>query len=273
MSPAFPSLAAAAVAILETAEAGEKVRLTGSVATAWQLGRLRNVGTAAPPIRPARSARPELKPPRDVPKRGLGSLRGRIALLHALAHIELNAIDLAWDLVARFGAADLPRRFFDDWVKVAGDEARHHALLARRLESLGAAYGDLPAHDGLWEAAADTAEDLLARLAIVPLVLEARALDVTPGMVARLRAEGDEESAALLQTIYDDEISHVAIGQSWFTHLCSTRGLDPVSTWQGLVARYFKGQIKPPFNEQGRRRAGLDPRYYLPIAASAITEA
>jgi len=203
-----------------------------------------------------------------VPRRTISAgPKGRIALLHALAHIELNAIDLAWDIVARFAGAGLPDVFCDDWVGVAGDEARHFLLLAGRLADLGAAYGDLPAHDGLWQSAAGTAHDLLARLAVVPMVLEARGLDVTPAMVAKLEAVGDRESAAILRTIHDDEIGHVAVGRRWFQHVCGQRGLDPASTFQRLVREHFKGQVKPPFNRDSRDRAGFPPGYYEPLAA------
>jgi uncharacterized ferritin-like protein (DUF455 family) len=207
-----------------------------------------------------------------MPKRRAGGSRaGRVALLHALAHIELNAIDLAWDIVARFAAADLPRAFFDDWVGVASDEAEHHALLAARLADFGAAYGDLPAHDGLWEAAAETARDLLARLAVVPLVLEARGLDVTPAMIERLARLGDAESAAVLRRIYDDEIGHVAAGRRWFEHVCRTRGVEPLPTWQALVRRHFRGELKPPFNRDGRAQAGLPAAFYEPLATGAVS--
>ena len=156
-----------------------------------------------PPLRPARPVYPELRPPRDMPKRrNFGSLAGRTALLHALAHIELNAIDLAWDMVARFADAGLPREFLNDWVGVASEEAHHFSLLSARLADFGAKYGDLPAHDGLWEAAAATAGDLLARLAVVPLVLEARGLDVTPAMTEQLDRLGDAKSSAVLRLIY-----------------------------------------------------------------------
>jgi uncharacterized ferritin-like protein (DUF455 family) len=220
-----------------------------------------------PPDRPARPARPELRPPRDMPKRRAAfSEAGRVALLHALAHIELNAIDLAWDLVARFTADDLPRAFYDDWVGVAAEEAKHHALLAARLAQLGAAYGDLPAHDGLWEAAQATAHDLLARLAVVPLVLEARGLDVTPDMIDRLARAGDAASAGVLQVIYDDEIGHVATGRRWFEFLCARRGVEPATTYHALVRRHFKGAVKPPFNRTARDAAGLAAAYYEPLA-------
>jgi uncharacterized ferritin-like protein (DUF455 family) len=209
-----------------------------------------------------------LRPPKEVAKRrAFGSPAGRIALLHALAHIELNAIDLAWDLVARFSGEELPRAFFDDWVEVAAEEAYHFELLAGRLAELGARYGDLPAHDGLWEAAAATADDLLARLAVVPLVLEARGLDVTPEMAARLKRVGDAESAAILHRIYHDEIRHVAAGLRWFDRLCRARGLDPLGVFHERVRRFFKGDLKPPFNREARNAAGFPADYYEPLAA------
>jgi uncharacterized ferritin-like protein (DUF455 family) len=262
-------LAGGASAVLAAAAPAEKVALTGAVAAAWQSGAISDVGHAAPPDRPARPARPLLLAPRDMPRRRAGgSAAGRIALLHALAHIELNAIDLAWDIIARFTDRELPRRFYDDWVAVAAEEAKHHALVTARLAELGAAYGDLPAHDGLWEAAQETAHDPLARLAVVPLVLEARGLDVTPAMIARLSGFGDAASAAVLQVIYDDEIGHVATGLRWFGWLCAGRGSDPVATYQELVRQHFAGALKPPFNRSGRDAAGLAERYYAPLASA-----
>jgi uncharacterized ferritin-like protein (DUF455 family) len=262
------TLTAGAVAVLTAGAPAEKIRLSRLVATAWRAGRIAALGAALPPARPARPEHPLLLPPRDMPKRRAGgSTAGRIALLHALAHIELNAIDLAWDIVARFAGADLPRGFFDDWIAVAAEEAEHHALLAERLAAYGAAYGDLPAHDGLWEAADATAHDLLARLAVVPLVLEARGLDVTPDMIARLHRLGDPASAAVLQRIYDDEIGHVAAGRRWFEHLCAAQGLDPVTAWQERVRRYFRGSLKPPFNKAGRDAAGFRAAFYEPLAS------
>jgi uncharacterized ferritin-like protein (DUF455 family) len=228
------------------------------------------VGDATAPLRPARPAHPALCPPRDMPRRrNFGSQTGRIALIHALAHIELNAIDLAWDIIARFHDNGLPRAFYDDWVGVAAEEAEHFALLADRLGALGAAYGELPAHDGLWEAAAATAHDLLARLAIVPLVLEARGLDVTPEMIARLERAGDAPSAAILNRIYQDEIRHVAVGMRWFERLCRGHGLDPQAVFQERVRRYFSGRLKPPFNRQAREAAGLPHRWYEMLSVEA----
>jgi len=260
----FASLTDGAVAVLTAPEPAEKCRLSAKLADGWQADGL-EVGLARPPNRPARPARPELLPPGKMPRRRAGqSHANRVALLHALAHIELNAIDLAWDLIARFASADLPRVFLDDWVAVAAEEALHFGLVRGRLEALGAAYGDLPAHDGLWEAATNTAHDLAARLAVVPLVLEARGLDVTPAMIERFERFGDDATAAVLRRILSDEIKHVATGRRWFDHLCSVQGIDPPSQFQALVKRYYAGLLKPPFNEAARTAAGFGASYYDP---------
>jgi uncharacterized ferritin-like protein (DUF455 family) len=260
------SLRAAAVRVLCTALPSEKVERGRDFAAMWRAGEISEIGAAQPPDRPARPQNPRLLLPRDLPKRRISAApEGRIALLHALAHIELNAVDLAWDVIARFGGAAMPRAFHDDWVRVADEESGHFALLAARLEALGAAYGDLPAHDGLWAAAESTAHDPLARLAVVPLVLEARGLDVTPAMIERLKAVGDGESAGILKIIYRDEIGHVAVGKRWFDHLVRRRGDDPVVIWQGLVRRYFKGGVKPPFNVPAREAAGFSAAFYGPL--------
>jgi len=200
-------------------------------------------------------------------RRHFGSRAGHIALLHALAHIELNAIDLAWDIVARFAGSGPPRAFADDWAGVAAEEAEHFALLAVRLEALGGEYGELPAHDGLWEAAAVTSHDLLARLAVVPLVLEARGLDVTPAMIVRLDRAGDADSASVLDRIYRDEIGHVAVGARWFQRLCRDADLDPAATFQDRVRQYFRGALKPQFNRAARDAAGFPAGWYKPLAA------
>jgi uncharacterized ferritin-like protein (DUF455 family) len=257
-------LADGAGAVLTVADPLQKVALSRELTARWRQGGM-PIGTASPPSRPGRPERPLLRPPRDMQRRrNPGSPAGRIALLHALAHIELNAIDLGWDIIARFADAGLPRQFFDDWVGVAAEEAEHFALLDARLRALGGEYGALPAHDGLWEAAAATAHDLIARLAVVSLVLEARGLDVTPEMMRRLERAGDTDSAAILERIYADEISHVAVGARWFAHLCDERGLDPAATFQDRVRRYFTGALKPPFNDAARGRAGLPREYYAP---------
>jgi uncharacterized ferritin-like protein (DUF455 family) len=267
------TLSGAAVAVLDVPEPERKARRSRAAAADWRGMRINEVGEAAPPERPARPPRPPLLPPRAVPRRKIGSNpAGRIALLHALAHIELNAIDLAWDIIARFTDESLPRNFYDDWVEVADEEAKHFELLSERLAELGAAYGDLPAHDGLWEAAMATSQDVMARLAVVPMVLEARGLDVTPATVARLRAVGDARSAEILQLIYEEEIGHVAKGRHWFEWLCEARELDPPSTWRELVHRHFPGRPKPPFNELARSAAGFPRAYYAAFEQPASTQ-
>jgi uncharacterized ferritin-like protein (DUF455 family) len=204
-----------------------------------------------------------------MPKRGrAGSDRARIAMLHALAHIEYVAIDLAFDLVGRFGA-HFPQRFVDDWVEVGAEEAMHFALLERRLNAYGARYGDLPAHDGLWEAAEATAIDPIARLAIVPMVLEARGLDVTPSLISRFETAGDIRSGRILRRIAEDEVDHVAAGVAWFRFLCSATRIDCVQTWQSLVRLHFRGVVKPPFNDSARDRAGLTKEMMAGLAASS----
>lgn len=240
--------------------------LTRRFAAAWGSGDISTIGAATLPDRPARPPNPELRPPREMPKRNPGGEAGRIAFVHAIAHIELNAIDLAWDIIARFTEEDLPRAFYDDWLGVAKDEAEHFDLLSRRLGELGSAYGDHPAHDGLWQAAENTADDLLARLALVPMVLEARGLDTTPKAVRRLRGAGDKDSAEILETIGMEEIPHVAAGVRWFEFICAKRGIDPVPAFHRLVTERFKGNLKPPFNEAARAEAGFSPSYYQPLA-------
>lgn len=262
----FETLAEAAVAVLATADTRAKARLGRAAVADWRAGRIAAIGHAAPPDRPGRPDSPELRPAREVPKRKIGpEPRGRIALLHALAHIELNAIDLSWDMVARYTGHDLPRGFFDDWTKVADDESKHFLMIADRLEALGSSYGALAAHDGLWDAATVTAHDLLARLSVVPLVLEARGLDVTPAMIEKMREVGDDPSADILQVIFDDEITHVAVGKRWFDHVCDARGLPRIETWQHIVRTHFRGGVKPPFNIPARELAGFAAAFYVPL--------
>ncbi|MBY0422788.1 MAG: ferritin-like domain-containing protein, partial [Parvularculaceae bacterium] len=225
---------------------------------------------APPPDRPARLARPTLVAPGATPRRRLGSATGRAALLHALAHIELNAVDLAFDLALRFvdqiEAEGLdPTTFARDWIAVGAEEAAHFRLLADRLAFYGAAYGDFPAHDGLWSAAERTRQDVLARLAIAPMVLEARGLDVTPEMAARLESVGDQDSAAAIRRIYEDEIGHVATGVNWFRRLAARRRAEPVALFHSLVKIHFDGGLKPPFNGNARSAAGLSPEFYTAL--------
>lgn len=210
---------------------------------------------AADPRVPGRPARPELIRPRDVPTRGLGTVAGRAALIHAVAHIEFNAINLALDAAWRFRG--LPDGYYADWLSVARDEARHFAMLRARLISLGYDYGDLPAHNGLWEAAEKTARDVLERMCCVPRVLEARGLDVTPGIIHRLTEIGDPETVAILDVILAEEVGHVAIGSRWYRWLCAQRGVDPLSTSRRLLAEQGMN-IRLPINEAARRAAGFD---------------
>lgn len=252
--------------VLLTADAHDKVRAARAAARAWRRGGLVHAFDVAMPDRPARPSVPELLPASQMPKRGKGgSERGRIAMLHALAHIEFAAIDLAFDLAGRFGAG-FPPEFVSDWLGVGADEAIHFLLLDRRLRSLGSYYGALPAHDGLWEAAEATAHDPLARLAVVPMVLEARGLDVTPATVERFEAAGDSRSAAILSRIYRDEIRHVGAGIKWFRIGCEARRIEPVSHWQRLVGLHFRGVVKPPFNDSARLEAGLSRDFYAGLA-------
>ena len=261
------SLGEAARAVLLTADPHDKRRAARALARAWRRGALAQRCDVAMPDQPAWPAEPALLPPNQMPRRRKGgSERGRIAMLHALAHIEFVAIDLAVDLLGRFGDR-FPRGFVDDWIAVAADEAMHFALLERRLRTLGSHYGALPAHAGLWEAAAAIADDPLARLAIVPMVLEARGLDVTPATVMRFRAQGDEASAKILERIYTDEIRHVSAGTVWFNWMCDELGFAPAPTWQTLVKSRFRGVLKPPFNDSARRDAGLTQEYYAVIAS------
>ena len=192
-------------------------------------------------------------------------MKAQIALWHSLAHIEFVAIDLALDMAGRFGA-DMPRSFVDDFLGVAADEAMHFALLERKLATLGAFYGALPAHAGLWESACLTRHDVGARLAVVPMVLEARGLDVTPAMLDRVRAQGDHNGAQILARILDDEIRHVAIGTRHFVAHAESQGLDPPKRWQKLVKHHFRGALRPPFNDSARYAAGLSREYYGALA-------
>ena len=259
------NLGSACVAVLETAEPHAKLMAARAAARDWRLGRLAHRFDATPPDQPARPASPQLLAPREMPSRRGGGERARTAMIHALAHIEFIAIDLALDMVARFGAL-YPPSFADDWLKVGADEAMHFAMLDRRLRTLGSHYGALPAHDGLWEAARVTAHDAAARLAIVPMVLEARALDITPQTIVRFEGAGDAATAKLLKRIMADEIVHVAAGTKWFLWTVNRTGSNPQETYQNLVRRYFRAALKAPFNDSARDEAGLTRDFYLPLA-------
>jgi len=257
-----------AVKVLNTANAVEKAHSALAAADRWRNGRYGSShASALPPDVPARPTKPVLSDPKDVPKRRLGSPEGQIALVHAIAHIELNAIDLAWDMIARFGHAAITElklgdAFLADWVKVGEEESQHFLYLNQRLDELGSYYGATLAHDGLWDAAQATKDDVLARLSIVPMVLEARGLDVNPNMAKRLRKAGDTVTADILDLIYQEEIGHVKIGSFWFHKICEIRGLSAKTTFESNLRNYFKGQLKPPFNNEARELAGLPLEYY-----------
>lgn len=208
------------------------------------------------PLAPGRPEKPILVAPKQLKHRSVQSEQGRAVLLHALAHIEFNAINLALDIVWRF--ADMPEAFYRDWLKVAREEAYHFSLLQARLQSLGHQYGDFPAHDGLWEMATKTSSDILARLALVPRTLEARGLDASPAIRYKLAQAGDDNSAAVLDIILRDEIGHVAIGNHWYRYVCDKRGLDPVATYDKLAKTYDAPRLRGPFNLEARRQAGFD---------------
>jgi uncharacterized ferritin-like protein (DUF455 family) len=243
---------------IAAADPDDKLRLTRATREAWLARRLElhRGGEPEPIGEPGRPARPELVHPSRVKQRKLTSEAGRAAFLHALAHIEFNAINLGWDAVYRF--RDLPETFYDDWSRVAAEEACHFEMLRGRLQQLGHDYGDFPAHDGLWYMARCTAHDSLVRMALVPRVLEARGLDVTPDMIRRLQVIGDMDTVAVLETILHDEIGHVEIGTRWYRYLCGQRGLDPVETFSRLLREHAPGRIRRPLNTEARQRAGFD---------------
>lgn len=254
-----PSLFEAAQACLAARDPAEKVALTQGYAAAFARGELCIPEDAPPPQpigMPGRPERPRLTHPRQLPKRGLGSMEGRAAFLHAIAHIELNAIDLGWDAVYRFRG--LPVQFYADWVGVANDESRHFMLLRTRLQSLGYDYGDFDAHHGLWEMCEKTAHDGLARMALVPRVLEARGLDVTPGMIDKLAKLGDAETVVILEVILREEVAHVAAGSRWYRWYCQREGVEPRARFRELLREYAGGYLRGPFNLEARLQAGFD---------------
>lgn len=255
MQPLFD----AAESCLIACEITKKLGLTQQTAQDWRDGLLVLKSENDPELidEPGRPAQPFLVAPGDVPKRRLGTKAGLIALIHAIAHIEFNAINLAWDTVYRY--RDLPPQFYSDWIQVAVEEAYHFQLLRERLNELGSDYGDFPAHNGLWDMAVRTAFDPLVRMALVPRVLEARGLDVTPGMIKRLRQAGDDKTTAILEIILRDEIGHVAIGSHWFKYLCLQRELDSEQTFRELITQYFTGQMTGPFHYEARQKAGFSP--------------
>lgn len=280
------TLVEAALKVLNTADPFEKAKLGDAVANQWLQGFISQPYHPSVdldvPDRPARPTNVKLVSPSLMPKLGkAGSLQSRQAIVHSLVHTESWAIDLSWDIIARFGKREaMPREFFTDFVKVAQDEGRHFTLLAACLEELGSSYGALPAHDGLWDSAMATSKDLLARLAVEHCVHEARGLDVVPTTITRFRNGGDHKTADLLETVvYPEEITHCAAGVRWFKYLClRSRNPSPdqlsaveddeqvIQKFHSTVRSYFRGPLKPPFNAEARKAAGFGPKWYEPLA-------
>ncbi|CAJ2667514.1 uncharacterized protein HI_0077 [Trifolium pratense] len=287
------TLVEAALRVLNTADPFEKAKLGDTVALQWLDGTITEPYNSSIdlhiPDRPARLSSVKLVAPSLMPKLGkAGSLQSRVNIVHSLAHTESWAIDLSWDIIARFGKQEaMPREFFTDFVKVAQDEGRHFTLLAARLEELGSYYGALPAHDGLWDSATATSKDLLSRVAVEHCVHEARGLDVLPTTISRFRNGGDNTTADLLESVvYPEEITHCAAGVKWFKYLCqrsrniqasdqeicavengtATEGNEVIPKFHTIVRTYFRGPLKPPFNEAARKAAGFGPEWYEPLA-------
>ena len=234
-----------------------KVEATHALQKSWSAGELnlRPLAEIKQIAAAGRPAKPELVDPREVPRRNFSSLKGRLTLVHAIAHIEFNAINLALDAVYRF--QHMPEQYYSDWCRVAAEEALHFTMLSDYLEQHGMAYGDLTAHNGLWEMAVKTDFDVMTRMALVPRVLEARGLDVTPTMIEKLQSSGDTQLISILQKIFDEEIGHVKIGSYWYKALCDDRNLEPQKTFFELIEKYMKGAKFGPFETQARLDAGF----------------
>ncbi len=267
------NLYAAAYACLMQTDLEDKLACARQLYADWQAGNCLRENTLDCPVltisMPGRPAKPELVHPKQVKQRKLTTLEGRRALLHAVAHIEFNAINLALDAVYRF--RDLPEAYYGDWLQVAAEEAYHFSLLRERLRELDCTYGELPAHNGLWEQACKTDHDVLIRMALVPRVLEARGLDVTPGMMQRLREVGDEPTIAILEIILRDEIGHVRIGSHWFRYCCAQRGLEPEATFRQLIREVLQGPLRGPFYTEARLQAGFSANELAQLEAMEKT--
>ncbi|HEY8027145.1 MAG TPA: ferritin-like domain-containing protein [Burkholderiaceae bacterium] len=254
----FTELRHAALQCLALCDATAKAAAVQALAQVWAERRIDlDPGAQLQPAMPipGRPARPELVDPLAVERRSMRTVEGRAALIHALAHIEFNAINLALDAIWRF--TGMPQDYYDDWLRVAAEEALHFSLLARHLRTLGFAYGDFKAHNSLWDMAQKTEQDVLARIALVPRTLEARGLDASPPVRAKLAQAGDHAAAAILDIILRDEIGHVAVGNRWFAWLCEQRGLEPLATFAELTTRYKAPTLRGPFNMEARRAAGF----------------
>jgi len=242
---------------LTASEPDIKCQQTRAASKAWLAGELTIINDVEPIAigEPGRPPKPELVQPKELRQRKTGNQEGHAALIHSIAHIEFNAINLAWDAVYRF--RDMPKQFYVDWIKVAYEEAYHFGLLRDHLRSMGHEYGDFPAHNGLWEMAQQTAHDGMVRMALVPRVLEARGLDVTPGMIKRLTQRGDHRAVEILDIILADEIGHVEVGTRWFRYFCQQRSLDPEKIFAELIEKYMKGAVRGPFHYAAREQAGF----------------
>jgi len=266
----MPLLFERAAECLDACEPSQKVSLTAALYADWCAGKLElDSSFIAPPIADVgRPALPKLVAPRDVSKRSISTAEGRIVLCHALAHIEFNAINLALDAAYRFN--NMPHEYYTDWLKVAAEEAYHFTLLESYLHKRNAKYGDFNAHNGLWEMAQITAHDVMIRMALVPRVLEARGLDVTPGILKKLAQTKDEEFIAHLNIIHKDEIGHVAIGSHWFKFLCEQRSLSYRDTFKQLINDYMHGSLRGPFDEVARLQAGFSEEEIADLNALEI---
>ncbi|MBL1321918.1 MAG: ferritin-like domain-containing protein [Methylophaga sp.] len=234
----------------------EKVQQTQALYQRLLAGKLETSDNAfSVPDEPGRPDKPALVAPRDLPRRRNSAETGNASLIHAVCHIEFNAINLGLDAVARFSG--LPQQYYTDWARVAFEESQHFMLLRNHLNSLGYDYGDFPAHNGMWEMARKTHHDPLIRMALVPRVLEARGLDVTPKMMNKLRGSGDLRAVEILEIILEEEIGHVKVGTRWFNYLCEQRKVDPLATFKDLLDNYFSGELRGPFNSEARKLAGF----------------
>ena len=235
----------------------KKIRCSREIVRLFHAGELQITGDDCPvaDIEPGRPGKPELVPARALPKRSFATDRGRAAMLHALAHIEFNAINIAWDAIQRF--RNLPADYYRDWLKIAGEETHHFCLLRTLLQERGYDYGAFDAHDGLWRAVERTADDVLARMAIVPRVYEARGLDVTPDIINRFREIGEKQICDVLDIIYADEIGHVAVGNHWFRYICEQRGLVPFATFMDLLKQHMDSVPRMRLNREARLAAGF----------------
>ena len=251
------SIFQAALECLLADDIQQKINLLQFYKSNWDAGKLNNIKTdnIIKIINAGRPEKPELVWPRNLPRRRLHGKDGRGTLLHAIAHIEFNAINLALDAVYRF--QDMPHQYYSDWMRIACEEANHFSLLNNYLKELGYSYGDFNAHNGLWALAVETDYDVLVRMALVPRIMEARGLDVTPGIIQKFMSIPDLKAVEILSIILEEEHDHVAIGNKWFHYLCEQRGLAPLETFKQLIGQHINGQIKPPFATEARLKSGF----------------